>query len=134
LNPNLFRDSVYTRFTLDNFGTESWASGVSAFAKGDVVTVGCDVHVFVFGEWTVPNEDDINWDDYGRLPQIVEYLDPLLSVFWWMSDWLSNPLNALTATIMIILVIALILFFAFPTSSLALLALFRSGNKRRRRR
>jgi len=67
LNPDLFTDKVYSYFTLADFGTEYWTElgGLIKHWKGDVVTVGFDVHVFVVGEWKVQDIQEIP-EDYGR--------------------------------------------------------------------
>lgn len=70
LNPKFFRDKVYSYFTLVNFGTQYWTEWGGAFShwKGDVVTVGLDVMVFVVGEWKVQDIQEIP-DEYGRTSQ-----------------------------------------------------------------
>jgi len=65
LNPDLFTDKVYSYFTLADFGTKFWSEWLNWKWKGDVVTVGFDVHVFVVGEWKVQDIQEIP-DDYGR--------------------------------------------------------------------
>ena len=64
LNPDLFRDRVYSYFTLNDFGVSAWWDW-GWFWKADVVTVGLDVDVFVIGEWKVKDIQDIP-DEYGR--------------------------------------------------------------------
>lgn len=64
LNPDLFRDRVYTYVTLNDFGVSAWWDW-GWFWKADVVTIGLDVDVFVIGEWKVKDIQDIP-DEYGR--------------------------------------------------------------------
>lgn len=64
LNPDLFRDRVYSYITLNDFGVSCWWDW-GWFWKADVVTVGLDVDVFVIGEWKVKDIQDIP-DEYGR--------------------------------------------------------------------
>ena len=68
LNPTLFRDSVYTYFTLDDFGVNAWFD-YGYWWKADVVTVAVDVHVFVVGEWKVQDIQNIP-DSYGRTAKV----------------------------------------------------------------
>jgi len=64
LNPDLFRDRVYSYFTLNDFGVSCWWDW-GWFWKSDVVTVGFDVDVFVIGEWKVKDIQDVP-DQFGR--------------------------------------------------------------------
>lgn len=64
LNPDLFRDRVYSYITLNDFGVSAWWDW-GWFWKADVVTIGLDVDVFVIGEWKVKDIQDIP-DEYGR--------------------------------------------------------------------
>ena len=86
LNPDLFTDKVYAYFTLTDFGTEYWTEwgGLVKHWKGDVVTVGFDVHVFVVGEWKVQDIQEIP-EDYGRTSKTGEggftFLEQLARMF-----------------------------------------------------
>lgn len=64
LNPDLFRDKVYSYITLNDFGVSCWWDW-GWFWKADVVTMGLDVDVFVIGEWKVKDVQDIP-TEYGR--------------------------------------------------------------------
>jgi len=70
LNPEIFRDKMYIKLDLNNFGTTTWTDfPFSRSSKGDAVTWGFDVHVFVVGEWKVKDIAEIP-EDYGRDPMI----------------------------------------------------------------
>lgn len=68
LNPKIFGDKMYFHIDLNNFGTDRWGNPFTGYnSKGDAVTWGFDVHVFVVGEWKVQDIEEIP-DVYGREP------------------------------------------------------------------
>jgi hypothetical protein len=96
LNPELFTDKVYAYFTLTDFGTHYWTElgGFVKHWKGDVITVGFDVHVFVVGTWKVQDIQEIP-EEYGRtsktgsegltfLEKIAEFFGSSTFKFWFL--------------------------------------------------
>ncbi len=78
LNPSLFTDKVYISVGLNNFGTEDlYYYPGNWIHKGDAVTWAFDVHVFVVGEWTVQDIEELP-SDYGRIGKQTTYKD------WWV--------------------------------------------------
>lgn len=73
LNPDLFAESVWIHLDLNNFGTETWKEIIppATHFKGDAVTWGFDVHVFVVGEWKVQDIEKLP-DSYGRTPKTTK--------------------------------------------------------------
>jgi len=112
LNPIYFRESVYTKIILNDFGTQErpvWGWPPYEY-KADVVTYAFKVHVFVIGDWKVQNVDDIP-DDYGRRAKFKD--NPSIDDFFaWMFTGLSNPL-VLFLMILIAIVVLFILVVIF---------------------
>ena len=112
LNPTYFRDTVYTKIILNDFGTQEWYEFPLTWKyKADVVTYGFKVHVFVIGDWKVQNVDDIP-DDYGRKAKFHSTSPSLLDFLAWMGMGLSNPL-VLFLLILIAIVVLFILIVVF---------------------
>ena len=65
LNPDLFVNEVYIKLDLNSFGTWHKSEWWGTEKKGDAVTWGFDIHVFVVGEWVVQDIDELP-GDYGR--------------------------------------------------------------------
>lgn len=85
LNPKIFGDKMYIHLDLVNFGTQSWTDWTGSISsKGDAVTWGFDVHVFVVGEWRVKDIEEIP-TDYGREPQ-TQY-----GWSYYLARFLANP-------------------------------------------
>jgi len=85
LNPDIFRDRMFIKLNLNNFGTESSGDPFFGFHfKGDVATWGFDVSVFVVGEWKVQDVAEIP-DEYGR--------DPMRELGWsyYVARFLADP-------------------------------------------
>ncbi len=76
LNPELFRNKLYTMIRLDDFGTQAWLENlVSRRYQGDIVTWEFTVKVFVVGEWTLKDQqvtpELTEEGGYGRQVKIV---------------------------------------------------------------
>jgi hypothetical protein len=89
LNPAYFRPEVYTKVTLDNFGTQSYYEGFLYKWKGDVVMMSIQVRLFVVGEWSV---QDIQDPDDQTPPDVIGsaqiWLEKALAGF---GAWLQTP-------------------------------------------
>ena len=133
LNPDLFTSKVYTYFRLVNFGTTEWME-TGAFLlpvtkyKGDVVTVAVDVTVFVIGEWTVQDIEDLEeYEDYGRTAQVG-------GGGWTWETFLSSPANRLLLMLIVGIIVFIFLMVAFPSFILSVSMLIKalSGGGRRK--
>jgi hypothetical protein len=122
LNPEYFRDNVYARFTLNNFGVTSWNEYGTVKGKGDVATVAFDMTVFVIGEWDVKDVQQIP-SDFGRFA-MTGGAPSLL-------DYLNDPrLQGIAGIITIIAIVIVILIFA-PWIFVVIFGAF--GGRRRRK-
>jgi hypothetical protein len=121
LNPEYFRDKLYCHFDLNNFGITTWNEIGVVKVKGDVVTVGFDVSVFVIGEWTVK--------DIQKIPTgfgFTAKTDQPASLL----DFLKDPrVQALIPVLVALGVIVLLALFA-PWVLIAIFAMF-TGKRRR---
>jgi len=134
LNPDLFTSKVYTYITLANFGTTHWTEtgawlNIVDKWKGDVVTVSVDVTVFVIGEWTVQDIEELEeYEDYGRTAKIGT------TGGWTWETFLSSPANRLLLMLIIGFIVLIFIAIAFPSviMGLALLIQALTGGKRRR--
>ena len=110
LNPQYFRDKVYTYIALEDFGTEDWVYAFGMGAKGDVITLMFKVTVFVVGEWVVRDIRDLP-ESYGRMAKTgkagFDIGKAVADALAAAGQWLSNPLNQLWV-LFIIIVIAII--------------------------
>jgi hypothetical protein len=133
LNPDLFTSKVYTYIRLVNFGTTRWTEhGVALWPveryKGDVVTFAVDVTVFVIGEWTVQDIEELDeYEEYGRNAQFGYG-------GWSWETFLSSPANRFLLVLIAGVAVFLILAILFPSviMGLSLLLQALTGGKRRR--
>jgi len=123
LNPAYFRNKLYAHFDLNNFGIRSWIDFPSVRSKGDVVTVGFDVTVFVIGEWDVKDIADVDLDDFGRTTKITSTGPSLMDV-------LNDPRFQGIFTLFVLGGICLFLLIFAPWVLFAIVGLFRSGRRR----
>lgn len=114
LNPEIFGDKMFFHIDLVNFGTQYWTEWLSGNRKGDAVTWGFDVHVFVVGEWRVKDIEEIP-EDYGR--------DPMTQYGWsyYLARFLADPKGQFW---LIVGVFALIFLFCVVACPWVLVALF----------
>ena len=125
LNPQLFTDRVYTKYSLNDFGlSEKWDWGV--FWKGDVVTVGVDVNVFVVGEWKVKEIQELP-EDYGR---DAKYGGGGLGWGEMFFAMLNDPAGRLMLAILGIIGLFLVLAIFAPSVLIMVFALFGTGRRR----
>lgn len=125
LNPDLFTDKVYTKFTLNDFGVNSWFD-YGTFWRADVVTVGVDVHVFVIGEWLVKDIQELKKieEEFGRDAKTGGYG---LGTAWLFSDPAGRLILLAIGAVFILLLLAI---FA-PTFLLGLMMLMRPSGRRK---
>jgi len=74
LNPEVFRDQVFTMIRLDDFGTQAWYEGLTRKYMGDTAVWEFTVKVFVVGEWELKDVQDVSElveEGYGRNAKIV---------------------------------------------------------------
>jgi len=125
LNPDLFTDKVYAKLILNDFGVSSWYSFGNHW-RSDVATFAFKVRVFVVGQWTVKDIDDLP-SDYGREAKTggVNLVgdNPL-------AQWLSSPEGSFVMLLLFGIVVLVILAVVAPSFLLGLFAIF--GGKRRR--
>jgi hypothetical protein len=118
LNPQYFRDKVYTRISLLDFGTQQWISWLTLKAQGDVVTFGFTVKQFVVGEWKVKDRGEIP-DDYGRRSkiEIAGVTFDFSSIAEWFNKILSNPWAWLGlggfSFLVIVAIVVIVMFWVF---------------------
>lgn len=106
LNPDLFRDKVYTYFTLDDFGVNTFWTLTGRTWLADVVTVAVDVHVFVIGEWTVKEIQELeDYEEWGRQAKMGG--SGVLGLQAW--DWLTKSKQGRFTLLMIIIVVIIVL-------------------------
>ena len=92
LNPEVFRDTLYTMIRLDDFGTQQdWGIGWIA-TEGDIVTWEFTVKVFVIGEWELIDVQDVSEleldeeSGYGRESKF-ETVVGFDFERWWGENW-----------------------------------------------
>jgi len=118
LNPEIFGDEIYFNVNLANFGTHAYRDVLQAkHAKGDAVTWGFDVHVFVVGEWRVQDIEEIP-TDYGREP-MVEH-----GFTYYLAEMLNDPRLWFWGLLALGAVIFLFLAIFAPTALFAIFGLF----------
>jgi len=128
LNPDLFTDKVYAYFTLADFGTKYWMElgGLVKHWKGDVVTVGFDIHVFVVGEWKVQDIQEIP-EDYGRTSKTgaggFTFLEQLARI-------LAGPEFKMWFILGIIAIVLLVLAIFAPWVLFAIFGLLKSSKRK----
>jgi len=71
LNPQYFRDKVYIKIELSDFGTTESGPLWSRVGSGDVATLGFRVTQFVVGEWLIKPKSTIP-DEYERTAKVGE--------------------------------------------------------------
>jgi len=123
LNPAYFRNKVFAHLDLNNFGVRSWSEYPAVRSKGDVMTVGFDVTVFVIGEWVVKDIADIDFDDFGRTTKTTSTGPSLMEV-------LQDPRFQGIFTLLVLGGICLFLLIFAPWVLFAIVGLFRSGRRR----
>ena len=121
LNPELFTDKVYAHFDLNNFGVNSVRVLLGWDIYSDVVTVGFDITVFVIGEWTVKDVQQIP-EDFGRTAKTD--VTPL-------SQFINSPQGKLLMILGAVIFILLAFAILAPTFLLSLFAIFGGGKRRR---
>jgi len=123
LEPKLFVDRLYTYYTLENFGTywgsEEWWD-IQGIKKGDVVTTEWTITVFVIGEWTVKDIQDLP-EDYGRTPQYRKS---------WFQLMLEDPNFQFFSFLGLGALIVLFLLIFAPWVLFAIFGMFKSGRKK----
>lgn len=136
LNPDLFTDTVYSYFTLGNFGTKYWKTGIWPFYdkhwKGDVVTCGFSMHVFVVGEWKVKDIQEIP-EEYGRTSQQGESIGFWTHLLERLGSILDDPRFTLWMVLGLIAVILLVLaIFAPPVLYAILGSIGKAGSSKKK--
>jgi len=130
LNPDLFTDKVYTYFTLKDFGISSWWDDNLPFPtfhwRGDVVTAMVYVDIFVVGEWTVQDIEDLP-DWYGRSAQTGTWAGPFGEIWGFLVG--TSEGRFLMLILLAVIFFFIILFFA-PWVILLFSQIF--GGRRRR--
>lgn len=121
LNPALFRDKVYAKISLANFGLRSWNEFGTVKTHGDVATFDFDLTVFVIGEWDVQDIQKIP-DDFGRTTKIDEPYS--------LADLLKDPRFQASFTLLVLGGIFIFLLIFAPWVLFAIVGLFRSGRRK----
>jgi len=128
LNPQYFRDKVYTYIALEDFGVIDWYVPFNFYAHGDVITLMFEVTQFVVGEWVVKDIRELP-SEYGRMAKTVSYgwdIGKALSDFFaGAAQWLSNPLNQLWLFFIIIVIVIIVITVLNPGVWLALVTALR---------
>lgn len=127
LNPAFFRDKVYSKITLNDFGTTEWWQTplTDLRAKGDVVTLGFTVTQFVVGEWKVQDIQDMP-DDYGRTSKVGYWGWSGISDFF---GWLTSPAGMFWLIIIILFVTFILILWRVPWIIEAVTGAFSSKRK-----
>jgi len=125
LNPDLFTDKVYAKLQLNDFGVSSWYA-MGNHWRGDVVTYAFAMRVFVIGQWTVKDVQDLP-DEYGRTSKTgglnVIAQNPFI-------QFLGTPEGRLLMLLLAGLVVFLVLAIFAPSVIVILMSLL--GGRRRR--
>jgi len=128
LNPQYFRDKVYSYIALEDFGTHDWVYAFGMGAQGDVVTLMFKVTQFVVGEWVVKDVRQLP-SEYGRMAKVGtvgwDIVKALAGIGKALTDWLSNPLNQLWLFFIIIVIVIIIITVLNPGVWTALLLALR---------
>lgn len=126
LNPQYFRDSVYTHIDLTNFGMREWWAPVWPFLsnQGDVVTMGFTVTQFVVGVWKVKDIGDIP-DDYGR--NSYRSPDPWATFWGDVAAAFGNPVNQLWLFFILIVAVIVIVTIANPGMWTAVIGIYKTN-------
>jgi len=124
LNPEYFRDVVYAKIILNDFGSQSYSGFWGPNCQADVVTFGFTVTQFVVGEWKVKDIGDIP-EDYGRTSKIQYTPSP------WdlIGEWLTNPWTLFWMGILGSLFL-LVLLIVFAPGLLAIIAAWIFGRRK----
>ena len=133
LNPDLFTDKVYAYLTLQDFGVTAWVPwSFGTVYRADAVTVGCDMHVFVVGEWAVKDVQDVP-DDYGRTAKVGTSGSGGIAVSFGeaLQAFLTNPQAQLWAFIGLIALIVLGLAIVAPSLLFSLFGVVRRRGSRK---
>jgi len=115
LNPEIFRNELYTMIRLDNFGSQAWWEGVSRKYSSDVVTWEFTVKVFVVGEWILKDIQDaseLTEGGYGRQVQI----ETTGFTFDWIEFWSWDVKIGFLLAIIAVFIGIIFLIYAFATS------------------
>jgi hypothetical protein len=130
LNPDLFTDRIYTYFTLQDFGINSWWDDNLPFPsfhwRGDVVTCMLYVDIFVIGEWEVQDIDDLP-DWYGRSAQYGSWAGPFGEIFAFLMG--TSEGRFLMLIILAVIGFFILIFFA-PWVILLISQIFGGGRRR----
>ena len=125
LDPEIFRDQYWIRFSLIQFKPYNWWDlGFWHNWKFPSAHLDFLVYVFVVGEWTVMLKT-------GEVPQ----LEPHTPVsggenpFQWIIDWFANPWNQLWTLLIIAVVVIVVVSVTSPGIWLALAK--RNGGERK---
>ena len=117
LNPQFFRDKVYTYIALEDFGVKDWWEPFVLKAQGDVITLMFKVTQFVVGEWVVKDIRSLP-DEYGRMAKTAtvgfDIGKALSDFFAGAGQWLSNPLNQLWLLFIIIVIVIIVITILNP--------------------
>lgn len=121
LNPQFFRDKVYAKITLANFGIRSWNEWGTVKTHGDVATFNFNFWVFVIGEWDVQDIQKIP-EDFGRTIKLDEPYSFL--------DLLKDPRTQALLTMLAMAGFFLLILLVAPGFLIAVIAIF-AGRKRK---
>ena len=121
LNPNLFTDRVYAYVTLQDFGVTSWWDW-GPYYRGDVITYGFDIHVFVVGQWDVKDVQEIP-DEYGRTAKLGT---EGIGIGAFLESIIGSPMFPLYSFIALIAIIVLVLAIFAPWVLFAIFGMFGS--------
>lgn len=125
LNPAYFRNQTFIRLDFNHFGVYggvNWMNPLNpTWTKGDTVTMGFDITVFVIGQWTVQDIQQ-NPSDYGRFERTSGVGGDW---FTMLTDFFFSPLGGLLLTIAVFI---FLLIFA-PWVIMAIIGMFRGGGK-----
>lgn len=127
LNPRLFTDKVYSYFTLNDFGVNSWFD-FGGYYRSDVITVGVDFHIFVVGEWRVKDVQEIP-DEYGRTAKSTRGM----GLLEFLGTILKDPTTKAWIILGLIALIFLVLAIFAPWVLLAIFGLVKGISKERGR-
>lgn len=116
LNPELFRDKMYTYLQLDDFGVTSWWD-YGTWYRADSISIGIDVHVFVIGEWMVQDIQELP-DEFGREAKTG-------GAGFAFGAWFADPLNRLIIFALIGLILFVLVVVFIPGIFTVISVLFR---------
>lgn len=129
LNPDYFGNKVYAHIDFNNFGVTTWNEYFTVKSRGDIITMGFDVTVFVIGEWQVQDVQNIadvsTWFERSQKEFIPS------SLLDYLADPRVQALLGLAVTAGIVIVLLIVAPWVLIAFASLFSSLFSSGRRRK---